>query len=107
MAQLEMEQNVGRLLCYQTAWMIDQGKRPTIDAALSKAFCTGYEQRLNDVATKILGPASLIRKGGQGAPLDVDLATCYLWGPSYTLQGGTVEILKNIIAQRGLGLPRS
>jgi len=107
MAQLEIEQNVGRLLCYRTAWLIDQGKKPTAEAALCKAFCTGYEQRLNDIATRIIGPAALIRQGTQWSPLEVDLASCYLWGPSYTLQGGTVEILKNIIAYRGLGLPRS
>ncbi len=107
MAQLEIEYSAGRLLCYYTAWIIDQGKKPTTEAAISKAFCTGYEQRLNDVATRIIGPTSLIKEGTQWTPLDADLASCYLWGPSYTLQGGTVEILKNIIAHRGLGLPRA
>jgi alkylation response protein AidB-like acyl-CoA dehydrogenase len=107
MAQMEIEYNVGRLLCYHTAWIIDQRRKPTTEAALCKAFCTGYEQRLNDLATRIIGPASLIKKSTRWAPLGVDLASCYLWGPSYTLQGGTVEILKNIIANRGLELPRS
>jgi alkylation response protein AidB-like acyl-CoA dehydrogenase len=106
MAQLEIEYHVGRLLCYQTAWTIDRGRKPTSQAALCKAFCTQYEQRLNDAATRIIGPAALIRGKGPWTPLDVDLAACYLWGPSYTLQGGSVEILKNIIAFRGLGLPR-
>jgi alkylation response protein AidB-like acyl-CoA dehydrogenase len=105
-AQMEIEYQAGRLMCYYTAWMIDQGKKPTIQAALCKAFCTEYEQRLNDLATRIIGPASLIRGEGAWSPLGVDLAGCYLWGPSYTLQGGSVEILKNIIAFRGLGLPR-
>jgi alkylation response protein AidB-like acyl-CoA dehydrogenase len=104
---LEIEYHIGRLLCYQTAWMIDQGRKPTSQAALCKAFCTQYEQRLNDVATKIIGPASVIEGGGPWAPLGVGLARCYLWGPSYTLQGGAVEILKNIIATRGLGLPKA
>lgn len=105
-AQLEIEYQAGRLLCYHTAWMIDQGKKPTVQAALCKAFCTQYEQRLNDLATRIIGPASLIRGNTPWSPPGVDLAGCYLWGPSYTLQGGSIEILKNIIAFRGLGLPR-
>ncbi len=105
-AKLEIEYHVGRLLCYHTAWTIDQGKKPTSQAALCKAFCTQYEQRLNDVATRIIGPAALILGRTPWTPLGIDLAACYLWGPSYTLQGGSVEILKNIIAFRGLGLPR-
>jgi alkylation response protein AidB-like acyl-CoA dehydrogenase len=106
MARLETEYHAGRLLCYYTAWMIDQGRKPTSQAALCKAFCTQYEQRLNDAATRIIGPASLIMGESPGSPLEVDLAGCYLWAPSYTLQGGSVEILKNIVALRGLGLPR-
>lgn len=106
MAQLDIEFNVGRLMCYNTAWIIDQGEKPTGKAAMSKAFCTRYEQKLNDTAMKIIGPASTVRKGGNKMATDIDIAGCYLWGPSYTLQGGTIEVLKNIIAQRGLGLPR-
>lgn len=105
-AQLEIEHNIGRLLCYYTAWIIDQGKKPSSQAAMAKAFCTQYEQRLNDIATKIVGPTSQIREDVTWSPFPVDLATCYLWGPSYTLQGGSTEILKNIVALRGLGLPR-
>jgi alkylation response protein AidB-like acyl-CoA dehydrogenase len=106
LAQLEVEQNVGRLLCYYTAWTVDQGQKPTAQAALTKAFCTLYEQRLNDVATKVLGPASQIRSGVEWSPFDGILGDTYLWAPSYTLQGGSVEVLKNIVALRGLGLPR-
>jgi len=107
MARLEIEFSAGRLLCYQTAWLIDQGTPPTSQAALCKAFCTQYEQRLNDVAMRVLGPASQIREDCPQRPIDLDVAGCYLWGPSYTLQGGSVEVLKNIVAQRGLGLPRA
>ncbi|MBW2283238.1 MAG: acyl-CoA dehydrogenase family protein, partial [Deltaproteobacteria bacterium] len=53
-ARLEIEYHAGRLLCYQTAWTIDQGRKPTSRAALCKAFCTQYEQRLNDTATRII-----------------------------------------------------
>ena len=105
-AQLEIEYNIGRLLCYYTSWIIDQGKKPTSQAALTKAFCTQYEQRLNDVATRVLGPISQIKRGVKWSPFEGELADSYLWGPSYTLQGGSVEILKNIVALRGLGLPR-
>jgi len=105
-AQLEIEFNIGRLLCYYTAWTIDQGRRPTSEAAMAKAYCNLYEQRLNDLATKVLGPASLIREGTPWTLYNGEIADCYLWSPSYTLQGGSVEILKNIVALRRLELPR-
>ena len=106
-AQLEIEHNIGRLLCYYTAWIIDQGKMPSSQAAMAKAFCTQHEQRVNDIATKIVGPVSQVKENDRWSPFEVDLATSYLWGPSYTLQGGSTEILKNIVALRGLGLPRA
>jgi len=106
LARLEIEFQIGRLLCYQTAWIIDQGQKPTSQAAICKAYCTQVEQRINDIATRVLGQQSLIRHKNPWAPWDIDVAGCYLWQPSYTLQGGSVEILKNIVAVRGLKMPR-
>jgi len=103
-AQLEIEYSVGRLLCYYTSWMIDQGQVPSSQTALCKAFCTQYEQKVNDIASQIMGPLCQIRKNPQWSVFRGDLAESLLWGPSYTIQGGCVEILKNIIALRGLGL---
>jgi len=105
LAQLDIEFNVGRLLVYYTAWTIDQGRKPSKEAALAKVHCNLYEQRLNDLATRILGPSSLLREGPWAA-FGGELADSYLWSPSYTIQGGSVEILKNIVAQRGLNMPR-
>jgi len=106
MAKLEIEYQIGRLFCYHTAWLIDQGKKPSSEAAACKAFCTEYEQRMGDFATKVVGQRSQIKQGVKWAPFDVDLANSSLWAPSYTIQGGSVEVLKNIVALRGLGLPR-
>jgi alkylation response protein AidB-like acyl-CoA dehydrogenase len=104
MAQLEIEFQVGRLLVYHVAWVIDQGKIPNYEAAVSKTFCTLFEQRLGNLATEILGQFGHVMPGFEGAPLNGDAAESYLWSPSYTIQGGTVEILKTVIATRGLGL---
>ncbi|MBN1614817.1 MAG: acyl-CoA dehydrogenase family protein [Deltaproteobacteria bacterium] len=109
LAGLEVDFQTGRLLCYYTAWLVDQGGNVSSQAALTKSFCTQFEQRVNDIALQILGPVGQIGQGGPWRPpvFIEDLVESYLWGPSYTLQGGSVEILKNIVAQRGLGLPRA
>ena len=104
LAQLEIEFQVGRLLIYKVAWVIDSGKIPNYEAAISKSFCTVYEQKLGNVATEMLGQFGHVMPGFANTPLDGDAAESYLWSPSYTIQGGTLEILKSVIAGRGLGL---
>jgi alkylation response protein AidB-like acyl-CoA dehydrogenase len=103
-ATLEIEFNIGRLLCVNVAWNIDQGKMPNYEASLCKVFCTQYEKKLSDATTQIMGLYGQLLPGSRWAPYDGVAAESYLWSPSYTLQGGTVEILKNIIALRGLKL---
>lgn len=105
LAELEVEYQVGRLFCYQVAWTLTQGRIPNYEAALCKAYCTQYEQRLSDAATRILGPSGQLMPGSKWAPLEGEAASSYLWSVSYTLQGGSLEVLKNIVATRGLGLP--
>jgi len=104
LATLEIEFNIGKLLCYNVAWTIDKGKIPTYEASVCKVFCTKYEQRLSDVATRLMGLYGQLLPSSKWAPYGGVAAESYLWNPSYTLQGGTVEILKNIIALRGLKL---
>jgi alkylation response protein AidB-like acyl-CoA dehydrogenase len=105
LAELEVEYQVGRLFCYQVAWTLSQGRIPNYEAALCKAFCTQFEQRLSDAATRVLGLYGQLMPGSKYAPMDGDAADSYLWSVSYTIQGGTLEVLKNIVATRGLGLP--
>ena len=70
-----------RLLVYYTSWVIDQGKKPTGEAAMSKLFCNQFEQRLTDVATKVFGPLSEIKGASPWAPMNGQLQQCYLWSP--------------------------
>ena len=71
---------------------------------MGKAVCTLYEARLADVATSIMGLHGLTMPGSEEAFFEGVVGESYLWSPSFTLQGGSVEVLKNIVAQRGLKL---
>ena len=71
---------------------------------MCKIFCTQFEKELSDAATQIMGLYGHLLPGCKWAPYNGVVAESYLWSPSYTLQGGTVEILKNVIAKRGLNL---
>jgi alkylation response protein AidB-like acyl-CoA dehydrogenase len=105
LAELAVEFEVGRLLIYRVAWVLTQGKIPNYEAALAKTYCTEFQQRLASTAMLILGPYGQLKEGSKWAPFGGMAVTSYLIAPGYTLQAGTSEILRNIIAMRGLGLP--
>jgi alkylation response protein AidB-like acyl-CoA dehydrogenase len=57
-------------------------------------------------AVSILGPHGLLVTGDPYAPLDGEFSEEYQFSPVMPIGGGANEIQRNIIAQRGLGLPR-
>jgi hypothetical protein len=107
LAQLQVEFEVGRLFMYKVAMVMDEGRAPTVEASMSKAYATTFEQRLANTAMEILGPYGLLWAGSKYAPFEGLAAHSYLGSKGYSLQAGSTEILKNIIATRGLGLPAS
>lgn len=105
LAQIHIEFEVGRLLVYRVAWLLTQGHIPNYEAALAKVYCTEFEQRLANVATQIMGLYGQLSSGSKWARFGGRAARSYTYCPGYTIQGGTSEILRNIIAMRGLKLP--
>jgi len=107
LAQLQIEFEVGRLLIYRVALVMDEGRAPNREAAMSKAYSTAFEQRLANTAMEILGPYGQLLGDSKLAPIRGLAVHSYLGSKGYSLQAGTSEILKNILATRGLGLPAS
>lgn len=107
LAQLQIEFEVGRLLAYRVALVADEGRAPNWEAAMAKAYCTTFEQRLADTATEILGLYGQLVAQSKWAPILGMASHSYLASKGYSLQAGTTEVLRNIIALRGLGLPEN
>jgi alkylation response protein AidB-like acyl-CoA dehydrogenase len=83
------------------AGMLDQGRSPNVEAALVKDVGTAFEREVPEVARRLVPvQASLDDHADRFAET---LAHVILHAPSFTLRGGTREILRGIIA-RGLGL---
>jgi len=105
MAELEIAWRAGRGLVYRVAEMLTQGRVPNHEAAVAKTFCTSLEQRITDTISEIYGANASLAASDPHAPARGRAARTFLYAPAYTIQGGTNNILRNIIATRGLGLP--
>jgi len=107
LAQLQIEFEVGRLLIYRVACLMEEGRAPNRESAMSKAYSTEFEKRLAGVAMEVLGLYGQLRSDSKLVPLRGMALHSYLASKGYSLQAGTTEILKNVLAVRGLGLPGS
>lgn len=105
LAQLKIEFEVGRLQIYRVAMVMDEGRAPNWESAMSKAYCTTFEQHLASTAMDILGLYAQLTPGSKWVAARGMAHDSYLASKGYSLQAGTTEILKNILALRKLGLP--
>jgi hypothetical protein len=96
---------VGRLLSYRVAWMQSKGLVPNYEASIAKTLGTELHQRLGRVAVTTLGLSGQLTDRAS-APVHGAASDLYVSSVSLTIAAGTSEINRNIIAQRGLGMPR-
>jgi len=105
LADVALSFEVGRLMSYRVAWMQSRGLVPNYEASMAKTFGTELHQRMARVAYTTLGLRGQLL-GGEWAPLEGQIPMTVLQAVSLTIAAGTSEINRNIIATRGLGLPR-
>ncbi len=105
MAQLRIEFEVGRLHMYRVAMVMDEGRAPNWESAMSKAYGTAFEQRLASTAIEIAGLYGQLAPRSKWAAMQGMAYHSYLSSRGYSLQAGSSEILKSIVALRRLGLP--
>ncbi len=106
MAELVVECEVARLLHYRVTWMQSQGLVPNYESAMSKMYGFELLQRVSEVGMQLLGHYSQLVEESDLAPMYGRIPSCYLRSFGHSLEQGTSEIDKDVIAQRGLGLPR-
>ena len=106
LAELAIEFQAGRLLAYRIASMQEKGQIPNAEASMSKLYGTELQQRLAEAGIETLGLGGQIEPGSKGASLQGQAEQFYLLASALTVAAGTSEIQRNIIATRGLGLPR-
>ena len=104
LADRAVEAEVARLMSYRVISMQNNGLIPNHEASVAKLYSSELEQRIALTAMKTVGLYGQLI-GGE-ATLSNSMARMYLYAIAVTIGGGTSEIQRNIIAMRGLGMPR-
>jgi alkylation response protein AidB-like acyl-CoA dehydrogenase len=106
LADRAIEADVCRLISYRIITMQKRGQVPNYEASMNKLFRSEAAQRTARTATKLMGLYANLYRGESRAPLGGKWSYEYLATVPATIAAGTSEIQRNIIATRGLGLPR-
>jgi alkylation response protein AidB-like acyl-CoA dehydrogenase len=97
-AAIESGYRIGRLMVLRETL----GQGPRQFSAATKTFCTELEQRIAAFCVHTLGPAAMLAEPGLARRASRNVG----YAPAYTIMGGTTQILRNILGERTLGLPR-
>ena len=99
LGELHLKAEVLRLTAYRGLTAIEKYGQPGPEGSLTKWMWSQTNQELTQFAADLVGPAALTA----GAPWAYEL----LRARGNTIEGGTTEVLKNIVAERVLGLPKA
>jgi alkylation response protein AidB-like acyl-CoA dehydrogenase len=98
LGELHLKVEVLRLTAYRGLTGIEKHGQPGPEGSLTKWMWSETNQELTQLAADLLGPEALTA----GTRWSYEL----LRARGNSIEGGTTEILKNIVAERVLGLPR-
>jgi alkylation response protein AidB-like acyl-CoA dehydrogenase len=107
LANRKIEVEVMRALSELVARKQLGGSNLANEASILKLFHTELNQRLASTAIKVAGQHGLLSSEQEDAPLNSLIGDHYLYASTLTIQVGTSEVQRNIIAMRGLEMPRS
>ena len=104
LADRMLEAHVARMLSVRVVALQAKGLIPSYEASVVKTYASELTQRIYNTGVKVLGLYGAL--WGDEAPDHGRYARGYLESVGTTIAAGTSEIQRNIIAIRGLGLPR-
>jgi alkylation response protein AidB-like acyl-CoA dehydrogenase len=106
LAEIGLEIEAGQNLCYRVASLQQAGKIPNYEASIAKLYSSELGQRLARTGMELLGLYGQLHPRSKNAYLRGRIERYYQLSVAETIGGGTSEIMRNIIAMRGLGLPK-
>jgi len=106
LADLVVANNVGRFLGYRIGYIQANGMVPNYEASVVKIFQSELGQKIYNYGVNQLGLSGQFVPEEPRAPFAGDMPESYIQAVPSSIYSGSNEIQRNIIATRGLGLPR-
>jgi alkylation response protein AidB-like acyl-CoA dehydrogenase len=107
LGQLRAEYEIAELLLQRAIWLHEQGHSDyRAQAAMVKLFNTEFAQRLYETSVELMGLYGTLMEDSPHVPYAGATAHNFLSAVQDTIGAGTSEVQREVIALRGLGLPR-
>jgi alkylation response protein AidB-like acyl-CoA dehydrogenase len=107
-AHMAVQVEMGKMLDVRCVCMaVKPDYLPYIEAAMNKMWGGIVETEISDGALDVLGPHGYLWHDDEHAPMHGSLVDDYLWAGHMRVAAAGVDLAKNIIARRHLGLPAS
>jgi alkylation response protein AidB-like acyl-CoA dehydrogenase len=107
LAMMRINNEVARLLALQCSYVAASGGLPGVEGSMHKLW---YAEAMTADASELvdmLGAEGVVARGEADAPVDGWVEHLHRHAAVTTIYGGTSEVQRGIIAERGLGLPRN
>jgi len=106
MAGFRIEMEAMRCKAWRDLTAALQGKNPGVEPSITKLRTTWLNHRMAEMALELLGPYGALYRGSKHVADEAFWPYEFMFSLGMIIGGGTSQIQRNIIAQRGLGLPR-
>ena len=106
LAELEARLLANECQGYRLLTLSARGEEPGLAGLVMKLASTTLGHDIAKLALDVIGDRALLAPGEPNAPAMGMFGTAYMWSLGVLIAGGTANIQRNIIAERGLGLPR-
>jgi alkylation response protein AidB-like acyl-CoA dehydrogenase len=97
---------IQRYLGHHVATKTARGQVGFVDLPLLKIWASELNLDISELALELQGPAGILAGSDPGVADGGRWQDMFLYARALTIAGGTNEVMRNVIAERGLGLPR-
>jgi len=101
-ARARIQRHLGQRMATKAA----RGQITPADAPMTKIWFSELNLEIDEAALALQGARSMAAEGDELAFEDGRWQDAFLYARAWTIAGGSNEIMRNLIAERGLGLPR-